>query len=128
MFRPGDEVDLKSICRAANVYFKILQNHCLGVIQLSEDTIKFMTERLLEQVLILEEVSNKVYEDLSDEAKELLSKQEQLRNNSVFFDSRGNPLKNCDHEAIQTCIDNTQARYDSIREKAENRLNTQSSA
>ena len=128
MFRPGEEIDIKQICRAANVYYKILQNHCLGVIQLPEDTIKFMTERLLEQVLILEEVSKQVYEYLPEDVKELLAQQEQSRNNSVYFDSHGNPLKNCDHAAIQTCIDNAQSRYDSIRDKAEERVNTQSSA
>jgi len=128
MFRPSEEVDIKTICRAANAYYRALQAHCTGVIQLPPDTIKFMTERLLEQVLILEEAAKEVYNELPDDIKQLLDKQEQQRNNSVYFDSRGNPLKNCDHAAIQTCIDNAQARYDSIREKAEQRVNTPDSA
>lgn len=117
------EVDPRIIIRSCMFYYNQLDKHLKNVIHLSQETIKYYTERILEATLFLEEYANQIYDELSEEEKEILKLAETKRNERLYTDSAGSPLSPKDINAIKTCIDTSNNRYTKIHEEAEDRTN-----
>lgn len=114
------KIDVKSLSRAAIAYYNILQQHCQGTIQLPPESIKFFSERLLENVLLIEQEANDIYESFSDEEKAVLAEQEDRRNK---YYSDGTEIGVRGIEEIKKYVGNVNKRYDAIHEDAYARVN-----
>ena len=117
------ECDPRLIIRACQYYYRQLDMHLKNVQHLSQETIKFYVDRLLEATMFLENYANQIYEDLSDEEKNILNIEEIKRNMHLYEDSAGKPLKPQAVHDVDTCIETANKRYEKIREDAKERLN-----
>lgn len=117
-----EETDITIILRAAASYYSALKNHIDGKSNLSEETIKYYIDRLLEITLTLEAVANSIYDSLSDEDKAVLKQIEQHRNRNLYRDKEGFLMPKKDIETIKTCIDTSTRHYDELRSEAKERL------
>lgn len=116
-----DAIDTKLIIRAALTYYKLLDEHISGKKSLPPETIKFISDRLLEQVLILQDVADNIYEQLSPEEKNILALMEEKRNEnkvggSAYAYERGIELS----EEVRKASDN---HYDTLKDDAVERTN-----
>lgn len=117
------EVDPRLMIRAAVFYYEQLDKHIKNVQHLSEETIKYYVERLLEITLHLEDFANQIYDNLSDEERAILKFAEQQRNKGLYLKENGEPLSKDSIDAINRVIDASTKRYEAIREKAQGKLN-----
>ncbi len=117
-----ENTDITIILRAAATYYSALKNHIDGKSNLSEETIKYYIDRLLEITLTLEAVANSIYDSLSDEEKAVLKQIEQHRNRNLYRDKDGFMMPKKDIETIKTCIDTSIRHYDIIRSETKERL------
>ena len=115
-----DEIDIKIIIRAALSYYNKLYDHITGKHNLSPETIKFISERLLEQVMILEHISDNIYEQLTPEEKNILALMEEKRNENLYGpDHHRDVIK----QQVDTLLANSEERYDQIRQDAIEKVN-----
>lgn len=118
-FQGNNEIDVKSLSRAAAAYYNILQQHCQGTIQLPPESIKFFSERLLENVLLIEKEAQEIYDSFSDEEKAILAEQEERRNK---YYSDGTEIGIRGAEEAKKYVDNVNKKYEAIHEDAEARV------
>ena len=118
-YRSPNEIDVKALSRAAITYYNILQQHCQGTIQLPPESIKFFSERLLENVLMIEKEAQKIYDSFTDEEKEILAQQEEHRNR---FYSDGTEIGHRGVEEIKQYLDNVTKKYESIHKDVSARV------
>lgn len=116
------EKDPRIMVRAAMFYYQQLDLHLKNVQHLSQETIKYYTDRLLEITLFLEEFANKIYEDLSDEERHILEMAEEKRNENLYVKPNGS-VDERSVEYIRTLIKSATERYDGIRKEAEEKIN-----
>jgi hypothetical protein len=119
----SDEPDFKILIRAALTYYKQIDDHIKGVKSLSQESIDYYIERLLEITLMLESIADEVYDKLDENTKAILDKAEITRNLHLFSDVNGKPLAPKDQQTIQNCIDASAAHYDQVREDAKAKIN-----
>lgn len=117
------ECDPRIIVRACMFYYKELDMHLKNVKHLSQEMIKYYADRLLEATLFLEKYASQIYEGLTEEEKKILELAEAKRNEHLYTDSAGYPLSPKDINAINTCIDSSNDRYDKIHTQSEERVN-----
>ena len=118
-FQGNNEIDVKALSRAAAAYYNILQQHCQGTIQLPPESIKFFSERLLENVLLIEQEAQEIYDSFSDEEKAILAEQEERRNK---YYSDGTEIGIRGAEEAKKYVDNVNKKYEAIHEDAEARV------
>ena len=115
----SNEIDVSMLARAAIAYYNVLQQHCRGDIQLPPESIKFFSERLLENVLMIEEEAGKVYDSFTPEEKEELRMQEYKRNS---YYSDGTEIDTKTKTYAEKFLANIDKRYKAIHENAEARV------
>ena len=119
----NEEVDITILCKAALTYYNALQMHLKGTHPLSQETIKYYVDSLLEITLNLEDLSKDIYDSLSDEEKKALELAEMKRNEFLYTDCIGKPRPQKDMQTIKACIDASSAHYDEVREEAKSKIN-----
>ena len=115
-----DEIDTKIIIRAAISYYSKLYDHISGKRSLSPETIKFISDRLLEQVMILERVSDTIYEQLTPEEKNILALVEEKRNENLYGPENHRDVTK---QQVDTLLANNKERYDQIRQEVNRKVN-----
>lgn len=113
------DIDISMLARAAIAYYNILQQHCRGDIQLPPESIKFFSERLLENVLMIEEEAEKIYDSFTPEEKEELQMQEYKRNS---YYSDGTEIDAKAKSYAEKFLASIDKRYKTIHENAEARV------
>lgn len=115
-----DEIDTKIIIRAAISYYNKLYDHITGKHSLPPETIKFISERLLEQVMILENIADSIYEQLTPEEKNILAYIEEKRNENLYGPQHHQAVTK---DLVDKLMDSSNAYYEQIRKDANEKLN-----
>lgn len=121
-FRP-EEIDYKMMIKAAQVYVKVLEGHTNGTITLSQESIRYYCNSLLEIVFKLEEYANYLYDSLSDEEKAMLEDEEKKKNYPIYFNADGSKNSQPVIDVIENVLKTNNDRYEHIREEAKEKIN-----
>ena len=119
------EQDPRIMIRAAMFYYQQLDSHLKNTTHLSQETIKFYVDRLLEITLYLEDLANQIYEGLSDEERAILELAEKKRNENLYIKTDGSKDERA-IEHIRSVIEASTKRYNEIREEAKSKLSQDS--
>ena len=118
-----EEVDPKVLLRALSFFYTRIVNHIKDNEHISDETIKYYIDRMLEMTLTLEACAYKVYNELPEDEKKKLQAEEKKRNQFLLVRTDGTQIRHGREEIIEFLKHNDE-KYMKLRKDILNRLIT----
>lgn len=108
--------------RIMSIHLKSLLEHLNDTENKHPDTIKYIVNKLLEQVLALEEDAIEYYNELPEEVKQLLTKEERERFEKQYIRGNGYDILDKTASALEDVNARQKEIADNLRQEVADRL------